>query len=159
MNLYIEGVQDMQKYFINGFLLLLPILVWNVIFASQLTQKGFQNDHLVPAWLLYAEHGLRVIVFLFPLLLAFETKAPYFKLGIILYVVGTILYLLTWIPLIWFADSAWSQSPWVILGPFATPLIWCLGIAFIGNSLLYGIGSILFVAVHVAHGLLSFELL
>lgn len=139
----------------NCFWLILPILIWNLILGSRLPQAGFQNDHLVPTWLLWSEHGLRLFVFGLPLILAFKMN----KTGLLVYCLGTLLYFATWLPLLYGPQSSWSVSPIGILAPFITPILVFSGISLISQSWLYFGVSLLFTCIHVIHGVKSFELL
>lgn len=147
----------MPKLLLNCFLLLVPLLVWNIIFSSSLTQKGFHNDAVVPSWLLWSEHALRAVVFFVPLLFVLEVKDNWARVGLWVFGVGAVIYCASWLPLVYAPDSYWSRS-WIgALSPAFTPILWLLGIALVGRSWLYAIGSVLFVAVHVLHNLISFE--
>jgi len=144
--------ETILNYLLNCFLLIIPILVWNIIFAPKLKQEGFKNNANVSALILYAEHALRFFVFLFPVFipLSFENK------GFTIYLIGTIIYFLSWLPLIYFQEKKWTTNVFVVLAPFFTPLIWLVGIGIIGNSIGFIVVSILFILVHILHGLKSF---
>ncbi len=149
----------MQIQLCNCFWLLVPLLVWNMLFAGTLPQKGFHNDGIVPIWIVGAEHILRVLVFFTPLLFALEVKEARARVGVVAFVIGSVIYSLSWLPLMLAPESAWSQSVVGVLSPAITPIVWLMGIALIGNSWLYAISSILFVVIHVLHNIIAFEFL
>jgi hypothetical protein len=86
-------------HILNGVLLILPLLAWNVIFTARLTQEGFTSDANVPAWILVAETFLRIIVFVFPLFLPLGLKDGRQRMGFAVYLFGLILYVGSSIPL------------------------------------------------------------
>ena len=77
---------------------------------------------------------------------------PTSKLGLGVYVAGTILYFASWLPLLLAPDSAWSLSPAGLLAPRMTPLLPFLGIALIGRSWSYALISLVFVILRTWHG-------
>ena len=144
---------------LNCFWLLLPIFAWNAIFASRLPQQGFKSDAGVPRAVLWAENVLRIVVFLWPLLLPLRWQDPQSKAGLAVYGLGVFVYFASWLPLIYSPDAAWSKSAAGLLAPAYTPLIWLAGIALIGGSLPYALASLLFVGLHVYHNILAHRLL
>lgn len=144
---------------LNCFWLLVPILLWNAIFTPKLTQDGFQADDHVPSWILIAENVLRMLVFFLPLLLPLQWSDGWGKAGLAIYLVGTLIYFTSWLPLVYVADAPWSTSALGILAPFFTPLIVFMGLGLVGQSWLYLGVSALFIAVHSWHGVRGFRLL
>lgn len=144
---------------LNGAWLLVPLLLWNLLLAGSLQQKGFHNDHLVPTWLLWLEHALRLVIFASPLWLPLKVRGAQGRVGLGLYIVGTLVYCASWLPLLLAPTSPWSQSVIGILGPALTPLVWLLGIGLLGRSWPYALGTCLFTIVHVVHQLIAFEFL
>ena len=144
---------------LNCFWLLLPIFVWNAIFASRLPQLGFRSDAGVPRSILMAENLLRVGVFLWPLLLPLRWQDPQSRAGLALYALGLLIYCVSWLPLIHSPQAVWSKSAAGLLAPAYTPLIWLLGIALIGRSWPYALLSLLFVGLHMYHNILAHGLL
>ncbi|MEA3439632.1 MAG: hypothetical protein U9R58_05055 [Chloroflexota bacterium] len=143
----------------NGFLLILPLLAWNVIFTPRLTQEGFTSDANVPAWILVAETLLRIVVFVFPLFLPLNLKDGRQRIGFAVYLIGMILYVGSWIPFLISPDFAWCSTTVGILAPYLTPLIIFVGIGMIGGSTLYIIIATAFTVFHTMHGIISFRLL
>ncbi len=141
----------------NGFWLILPAIVWNVIFASRLTASGFTDDSAVPPAILWSETTLRVVLFAGPILLALRFPLSAAWLAVLAF--GYVLYYASWLPHLVAPDGALAQDPVIILGPAITPLVWLLAIAALTGSRLYAAASIAFIAVHVAHQFFSFRLL
>lgn len=155
-------------YFQNCFLLLLPILLWNVIFMKSLPVQFQKNIfwHNIPSYIRIPENILRIVVFLCPLLMKFTISENHQKLGLILYIIGVFLYFLSWIMQIYFPQSAWSKSIWGFTAPAYTTLIWFAGIGMIGNSLFINIPfpysvylgiSLVFVFFHSAHAYIVYS--
>jgi len=156
------------SYFQNCFLLLLPILAWNVIFMKVLPPQ-FQKTifwHNIPKYIKFPENILRIVVFVFPLLMKFSLSEPHQKLGLMLYIFGVCLYFFSWVAQIYFPQSAWSKSCWGFTAPAYTTIIWFIGIGLIGSSLfikipyhysVYLIISALFVIFHSAHVYIVFS--
>jgi hypothetical protein len=80
------------------------------------------------------------------------------KTGLAVYIIGTLIYFASWLPLIWMPDSAWSQSAAGLLAPRLTPLLSFLGITLIGHSAAYAVFAVIFIALHTWHGLQNLTL-
>ena len=141
----------MKLRWLNGFLLLIPILAWNVIFSGKLAHPAFEHDEDVSQWLLILENLLRMAVMVLPLFLPMKWDTAQNKIGWVVYGVGVLLYFATWIPLMMEPDSAWSNSLLGFTAPASTPLLWLLGIGLIGGCWPYVGLSVVFVAIHVGH--------
>jgi hypothetical protein len=151
-----------QKYFFNCFLLTIPILAWNLIFANKLP-KAFQpeifwND--IPTFLTYGENISRTIVFIFTSLMPLKILTKTQEKGILLYVLGTLIYFASWLLLIYFPDTLWSNSVLGLLAPAYTPILWLAGIGLIGDSMYFNMPlkrwvfmliSVVFLIFHNAH--------
>jgi len=107
-----------------------------------------------------AENLFRIIVFIMTLFMKLEITTPLQKSGLLLYVLGVILYFISWIPLITNRPNRWSNSYIGLLASSFTPIIWLFGIGLIGNtsfiavdhvSWIFNLLSILFIASHVIH--------
>jgi hypothetical protein len=151
-----------QKYFFNCFLLTIPILAWNLIFANKLPKvfqpEIFWND--IPTFLSYGENISRTIVFIFTALMPLKILTKTQEKGVFLYVLGTLIYFASWLLLIYFPNSLWSNSIFGFLAPAYTPLIWLVGIGLIGDSMYFNIPykkwsfmtiSAVFLIFHNAH--------
>ena len=148
----------MKLGILNCFWLLVPILLWDVLFTPKLTQEGFKSDANVPRWLLMAEGVLRIVVFAFPILLPLQWADQLSRVGIALYVIGTLIYCGSWIPLVYLPDARWSASALGVLAPHFTPLIFFVGIGLIGHSWAFALTAVLFTISHTWHGIYSFGL-
>ena len=149
-------------YFLNGLLLLAPILLWNWVFSAKLP-KAFLPENFnqgIPVFISGAENILRLVVFSLPFFMPLNLATPTQRLGFWLYSLGTGLYFLSWLALMLFPKSSWSTSACGFLAPAYTPLIWLVGIGLVGSSLyipvpywpgIYLVCAVLFIAAHVSH--------
>jgi hypothetical protein len=138
---------------VGCYLLILPLVAWNLVLAPRLTDSRLTSDANSPAWLLAAETVGRVLVFAMPLLMPLRLRDPSNKAGLAIYLAGTVAYFASWLPLMLSPASAWSISPAGLLAPRLTPLLPFLGIAMIGGSWPYAAISAAFVVLHTWHGL------
>ena len=154
----------LTDYVTNSMLLILPILAWNVIFATKLPvaylPEIFQKD--IPPFISVGENIFRLLIFIAPILMPLRIETQTQKLGLWLYLAGTAIYFISWLAQIYFPQSSWSLSAFGFLAPAYTPLIWLIGIGLIGNTLyftslyrswMYIVTSILFIAFHISHAL------
>lgn len=137
---------------LNCFWLVLPLLAWNIFLGPKITQEQVTSDAHSPGWLLMAENISRMAVFALPLLLPLRLPDMTSKSGLAIYVLGTLVYFASWLPLIYVPQSAWSQSAAGLLAPRLTPFLPFLGIALIGHSWLYIVLSGGFIFLHTWHG-------
>jgi hypothetical protein len=137
----------------NCFLLIVPLLAWNLVLGPRITEPRVTSDANSPGWLLAAENVTRVLVFALPLLFPLQLKDAQGKAGLIVYIVGTLLYFASWLPLLWSPGSVWSNNSVGLLAPRLTPFLSFLGIAIIGGSWLYGSISAAFITLHLLHGI------
>lgn len=133
---------------LNHIWLLIPIFVWNIIFAKRLPQEGFHSDIGVPQAILIAAHMLRMVIFIWPLFLPLQWNDMLSQFGIIIYIAGLLFYLFTWVPLLYYPDTIWSKSAAGLLAPAVTPMFWLIGITIIGKSWPYGLVSLRYKAVY-----------
>ena len=157
-------IDSFVSYLLNCMMLLLPIMAWNLILANKLpwaySEEVFSKD--IPSFIVSGENVLRLIVFILPVLMPIRIETQGQKLGLWLYIIGTVIYFLSWLVQIYFPQSAWSLSTWGFLAPAYTPLIWLTGIGLIGSSLylsspyrswMYIAISITFIGFHLSHAL------
>lgn len=144
---------------LNCLWLIIPLLVWNLVFGPKLSQEALTSDKHVPIWLSVIENMLRMAVFALPVLMALTWGSRMSQIGMGVYLVGTAIYFASWIPLLAAPDSAWSVSRPGLLAPYATPLLVFVGIALIGDSWIYAILALAFVGTHVGHGLYALQVL
>ena len=143
----------LELTWLNCFWLLLPLLAWNIIFGAKITQEQITSDAHSPAWLLGAENVFRLATFVLPLFLRMRLDGNLGKIGLAVYIIGTLIYCVSWIPLMVAPGSAWSQSIPGLFAPRLTPLIWLSGIALIAASWPYGLLATIFIFFHTWHGI------
>ena len=158
----------MAKYLLNCFLLLLPIIIWNVLFFKKLPEAYVSGDiwDNIPNWLNIAENILRVVVFLLPLLLVLSLETKTQKTGLFIYTIGLLIYFASWLWQMYFPDSNWSSSLIGHMAPAYTPIVIFVGIAMIGQQsfipfpqvgTIYCILSVAFIIVHSYHAYLAYD--
>jgi hypothetical protein len=147
----------LQLTWLSCFLLMLPLLAWNLALGGRITDPRVTSDVHSPKWLLAAENITRIVVFALPLFLSlprgadFQSALP--KAGLAVYILGTLVYFASWLPLLLAPGSVWSNSAAGLLAPRLTPFLSFLGIALIAGTWPYGLISALFVFVHTWHGI------
>jgi hypothetical protein len=130
-----------KSYFFNCFLLTIPILLWDYIFTDKLP-KAFQPEIFwkdIPSFITFGENISRILMFAFISFMPLKIISNKQKNGLLLYVAGTLLYFAAWIILMYFPNTAWSNSVLGLLAPAYTPLVWLIGIGFSGDSLFFNI--------------------
>lgn len=150
------------EYALSCFLLLVPILLWNVFLAGSLPRgysvEVFWND--IPQAVGLPENFLRVLVFALPLLMPLRVKTKRQRLGLVIYLTGVAFYFMSWVMQIRAPTSTWSSSALGFTAPAYTTAIWLVGIGLIGDRLflrfpyrptLYITIAMAFVAIHTAH--------
>lgn len=130
-------MKSILTYFANTFWLLVPILAFNLVFAKYLPYAYGKNVFWknIPAWIGMPENLLRLLVCLLPLVMRLRISTPNQKLGLWLYVVGTLIYFAAWGAQIAFPKSRWSLSTAGFMAPACTPVLWLTGIGLMGDSL------------------------
>lgn len=132
---------SVSRYLKNCFLLLVPVVIWNIAF-TQLLPPVFRGEALskdIPSFIIYGETFLMILVFILPLFMPLTIYFKFQKYGLALYFIGLFLYFLSWRPLILFPDGAWSNSLAGFMAPALTPLIFLVGIGLIGDRLFFNI--------------------
>lgn len=160
-------VKTIRKYTLNCFLLSIPILIWNLVLANKLP-KAFQSEIFwknIPPLLTYGENISRFAIFGLMFIMPVSILTATQKKGIVLYIVGSLLYFASWLMLIYFPYSVWSNTIFGFMAPAYTPLLWLLGIGFIGNSFYFNLAfkrwifisiAIVFILFHCSHTYLIF---
>jgi hypothetical protein len=150
------------KFLFNGFLLIIPILIWNGIFYDRLPaqyQPGIFEQGIHPI-IKFGENILRIAIFGLPLLFMMGLSTKTQQLGLALYVSGVILYFFSWLPLMFAPESTWSTSFLGFTAPAYTPMLWMVGVSLLGDSfyfplvykpLNYLIPAALFSVFHCTH--------
>ena len=133
--------------FINCFLLLIPILLWNLIFTPKLPEKYSVKDS--ERWIEITENIFRFACFGYTVFMPIYYDHTYFTMGIIIYISGMIIYFTAWIVIIKLPNKTINKYKLLYLGPAITPIIWLTGISIIGKSIIFFSISTLFIFVHV----------
>lgn len=130
-----------RYYLLNCFLLMIPVLVWNIALTNKLPAlyqpATFQKD--IPAWLSWSENISRTLLFVLTLCMPLSVSSKRQKTGMGIYISGLLLYFASWILLIRYPGSVWSQSFAGSAAPAYTPLCWLAGIALTGNTFYFKI--------------------
>ncbi len=143
-------------------LLLLPAIAWNLAFTSTLmpayAMAEFWRD--IPAPLAFAENALRAVVFGLPFAMPLHLTSTRERSALAVFVLGTLVYFASWLPLMYWPQSAWSASVLGSLAPTWTPIVWLPALAMLGQRLFWGkryrwwmylLACIGFLAAHVGH--------
>lgn len=157
----------LRRYLLSCGVLLLPILAWNIALIDRLP-PAISTPALwgaIARPLALAENFLRILVFALPFLMPLNLATRQQKRGVAIFVVGTVAYFASWVPLIVAPESAWATSGMGFLAPAYTPALWLLGLALAGRHLVWRSGyqpwmyaalSAVFLAVHIAHATLVY---
>ena len=160
--------KQILKYASNCFILVIPIFLWNILFAASLP-RGYSMEFFwkdIPPIIGTTENVLRIIVFFLPLLMPLTIKTTGQKIGLGIYLVGLAIYFLSWIMQIYYPASTWSSSLFGFLAPAYTTIIWFIGIGLVGNKLfikipykpiIYIALSAAFVVVHTGHAFIVYK--
>ena len=143
----------LQLTWLNALWLILPLLAWNLVLGPHITLEAITSDAHSPKWLLIAENIARILVFALPVLIPLQMKDTLCKAGLTVYILGTLVYFASWLPLLLAPGSAWSNSALGLLAPRLTPFLSFLGIALIGGSWPYGTIAAMFIFFHTWHGI------
>lgn len=159
---------DRRKLLRNGYWMMLPILLWNIVFTISLPPQYspaiFWKD--IPPLLAVCENFLRIVMFVMPAFLALRLLSKPHRLGLLLYLVGSTLYYSSWLALILAPNSAWSTSRLGFMAPAYTPLIWMIGLALSADEFYFPLRyrpvyyiapAVLFTVFHCAHAALVYS--
>lgn len=139
-------------------------MIWNIVLTKELP-KDFQPEIFwkdVPIFLKYGENISRTLVFILTLLMPLSILTNTQKNGLYLYVAGTVVYFASWLVLIYFPDSRWSNSVFGFMAPAYSPVLWLTGIGLIGNSFYFNLPhrrwffiftSLIFLTFHNFHAI------
>ncbi len=151
------------RFSLNGFLPLIPILIWNSIFFSKLPAPYQEPlfSHNIPGIITYGETIFRILIFTLPLLFTISMEIPLQKKGWIIFIIGLTLYCISWLLLIYMPDFSWSKSLVGFTAPAYTPLIWLIGLGLIVDKgyffkyskFHYLLPALFFTFFHVYHAI------
>lgn len=157
-----------KNYFINCFILILPILIWNILFSRYLP-SSYQPDVFskdIPSFLIYGETVSRLIIFLLAFLMPLSIQSTGQKIGLYIYSSGLLLYFTSWAILIFFPNTMWSNSIFGFSAPAFTPVFWLAGICLLGNSFYFNLPfkrwpfilfTAIFLSCHISHTVLVYD--
>jgi len=164
-------INTFQKILSNGYIPLLPIFLWNMLFISKLPPayqpNTFNAD--IPLSISLAENVFRVFIFFLPLLFHLNINTTSGKKGLKIYSLGLALYFGSWLMLMYAPNHAWSQSLLGFVAPAYTPIIWLIGLALMVDSYdfkyfkwaykkwHYILPALIFSAFHVAHSIYVYQ--
>jgi hypothetical protein len=130
-----------MKYLLSCLWLILPPNLISLFLAKYLPepfQANFFWDNIPPA-IKFFENVLRIAVMMLTVLFPLALKTNEQRKGLSIYSVGLVLYLLSYILLIYLPESAWSKSLIGFTAPATTPLIWFVGIGLIMDKPFFNI--------------------
>jgi len=154
--------KNSYKYFLNCFVLTIPILIWNIVLTDKLpktTKPEIVLQNISP-FIIYGENISRAVVFAMMVFMPIQISKTIQKQGLLIFVFGTLLYFASWLVLIYYPHSLWSKSVFGVLSPAYTPIIWLIGIGLIGDSFYFKLPykrwvfislSIVFLVFHNIH--------
>lgn len=151
-----------SRYISTCFLLMLPILAWNLLLTNYLPEpfqsQVFQKD--IPSIINYGETIARIGIFVLAFLMPLRVVRPVQRQGLVLYLVGLGLYFLSWLLLIFLPERAWSRNGMGFMAPAYTPVLWLAGIGLMGDSFnfnlpyrrwVFGVVAVVFLVFHNLH--------
>lgn len=154
--------RPLRQYIVSCGLLLMPALLWNIVLTDFLP-PAFAASELwddVPPILTYTENTLRILTFSLPFFMPLQIVTQQQRIGILIFIIGSLLYFSSWLALIAEPGSPWATSATGFLAPAYTPAIWLVGLALVGRRFFWGnvyrwwmylFPVLLFIVVHIAH--------
>ncbi|MBL0913294.1 MAG: hypothetical protein IBJ09_13075 [Bacteroidia bacterium] len=152
----------LRPYLLSCFLLMLPLLAWNLLLTPYLpaAYRPETFTRSIPAFILLGENISRILLFILTAVMPIRINTGVQKTGIFVYASGMLLYFLSWLPLILAPQSTWSLSLPGFSAPAWTPLLWLTGICLTGNSFAFNlpyrrwyfaVPALLFLVFHNVH--------
>jgi len=151
------------KYINNCFLFFIPILLFNILFFKKLPSHYLKN---ISHPIIIIETITRIITIAFSIIMAVNIQDKTGKIGLIIYIIGIIIYFTSYFIEIYFPNTLFGDTIIFILAPYWTSVIWLIGIGLLGNRLfvnipyhftVYLIISIIFATIHTIHGYLCYK--
>ena len=114
----------------------------------------------IPTPLVLIENLLRASVFGLPFAMPLEIATKPARRALWVFVLGTLVYFVSWLALMYQPHSAWSSSVLGSLAPVYTPILWLPGLAVLGQRLFWGhfyrwwmylFLCVGFLAAHITH--------
>lgn len=133
----------------NSYWYLVPILIFNIIYASKLTAVGYLNEPVDIGMMGVVELILRIAMFALPLMIFIDYNKANLKWHLLLYAVGTLLYFASWLLIIYLPSNTFVQTWWVQLAPAYLPITFFVALALMGKKTGWFIPvSAAFIVVH-----------
>ena len=158
------GMNIIKTIVTNGYIPIIPILIWNIIFTSKLPKaydpNVFNSD--IPLFIIAVENIFRSIVFILPILFQINIFSHIGRRGLYIYILGSVLYFISWLLLIFAPNSLWSGSIFGFTAPAYTPIIWLIGISLMADSYYFNISyakwhyilpCVIFSIFHIMHSI------
>ena len=153
-------INNLLAYKNTCFWFFVPILVFNIAFFNKLPEPYLRN---ISNPIVILETIARIITIAFSAIMAMNVHNKIGKLGLIIYLLGSIIYIFSYFIQIYFPNIVINNHMIVTLSPYWTSIIWLTGIGLIGNQLffkipyspiIYIIISVIFCVIHSYHGYL-----
>jgi len=155
------------KYLQNSFLLMLPVLLWNFLLTNNLPAVYLGSSwNNIPSFIFIGENIFRTIILvILPIFMMFSLSTKKQRIGLGFYLVGIVVYFLSWIIVMLYPESLWSMSLVGYSAPAYTPILWLIGIGLMSDlfyfripykSWVYILLSVAFIAFHFSHALLAY---
>lgn len=148
-----------SRWLRSSFWLFVPLLGMNLALASSLPHPEFHSDAGSSGWILWPEGILRIAVFATPLFFPLRWKTRRERAGLALFALGSLLYVGSWMLMIYSPSARLEISRPFALLPYLTPLLFFWGVALLAGSRAYALLAFTFVIFHTAHGVQAFGLL
>ena len=159
----LKTLNGFSRYALSCGLLLIPAIAWNLAFTNKLMPASAMSEFWrdIPAPLVFIENLLRALVFGLPFAMPLQIATKPERRVLLVFVLGTLVYFASWLPLMYFPQSAWSLSILGSLAPVYTPILWLPSLAMLGKRLFWGhfyhwwmylLVCLIFLAAHVTHG-------
>lgn len=156
-----------KKILVNGYIPIIPILIWNLLFINDLPvafmPESFNTG--IPIAVLWGENFFRTIIFILPLSFMIQLKTKKQKTGLFVFCIGSFLYIASWLALMFIPDSNWAKSIYGFSAPAYTPLLWLTGLSLMVEKYYfrfkysvwhYIIPALLFTGLHIIHTVLVY---
>ena len=153
-----------NNYKNNCFWVFIPIIIFNIIFTKHLPEFYLKKiNHPIVT----IETIARIITIAFSVLLAIKLDNKIGKTGLIVYIIGALIYFWSYFIVIKIPAISLHNNLIVLLAPYWTSVLWLIGIGLLGNKLFinipyhynaYIVISIVFTIIHSIHGYICFSI-
>jgi len=119
----------------NGFLLFIPVFIWNIVLSRKLPDfyKNKTWDS-IPKSLLLIENVFRYLSFFIPILMFYDFTSIYIKFSFVIYFFSIIIYFISWLLQIKIKNIKYNNSLLIRGAPAYTTIIWLAAIGLICNK-------------------------